>query len=237
MTPAGPRVSLPPCTPSLAREVPSTSRELGLSCVSPPRARSGFTAESLRCAMLTPALDPRPTVLLASIRSCWKDTGRATCDLFCPPSLTRPGHPHACCHKAFSCQRPRQGHVINTRLPDDSHSGSERTRGAVAPSCRRASGCTSGLGRQSTHPPALTGVRVGSNQTRIRKRQGRHHVHSQLSTVLAITTAGTPPFQPRRQSQLEISSKIAPGGDSALSSFKRNKTLLFKYLINLISSN
>ena len=145
--------------PSL-QEVPSASQELGLSCVSLPRARSGFTAESLRCATLTPALDPRPTVLPALIRSCWKDTGRATCDLFSPPSLSSWAIPCAFFpHKAFSCQRPRQRHVINTQLPDDSHRDSECTQGAVAPACRRASSCTSGLGQQSTHPlpPHLDG--------------------------------------------------------------------------------
>lgn len=86
-------------------------------------------------------------------------------------------------------------------------------------------------------PHTLMGIRVDSDQTRIRKRQGLHYLHRSNSAVLAITTVDTPPFQPHRQSQLEISSKIVAGGNFALSSFKRNKTLLFKYLINLMSSN
>lgn len=179
-------------------------------------------------------------MLLALIRSCWKDTGRATCDLFSPPSLAQLGHPLCLCfHKAFSCQRPRQRHVINTRLPDDSHSDSERTQGAVALRAGGPAAAPVAWGGRLRTPclHTLMGVRVGSDQTRIRKHQGLHYLHGSNSAVLAITAAGTSLFQPHRQSQLEISSRIVAGGNFALSSFKRNKTLLFKYVINLMSSN
>lgn len=130
--------------------------------------------------MLTSALNLRPTVLLALIRSCWKDTGWATCDLSSHSILTWLGPPWCLCFStAFSCQLPCQRHLINTQLPNNSHSDSEHTSGAAAPACRpgRVGSCTSGPGHRST-PPALTGVRAGSYQTWIKKLQGLHRTHS-----------------------------------------------------------
>lgn len=87
-----------------------------------------------------------------------------------------------------------------------------------------------GLGCQSM-PPALAGVRAGSYQTRIKKLQGLYCLPGSNSEVWGITTTGTPLQQPHRQSQLENSSKILAGRNFARSSFKRNKALLFKYLL------
>lgn len=151
--------------------------------------------------MLTSALNLRPTVLLALIRSCWKDTGWATCDLSSHSILTWLGPPWCLCFStAFSCQLPCQRHLINTQLPNNSHSDSEHTPGAAAPACRpgRGGSCTSGPGRRSTPPALVSGL--------VATKPGLRNFRA--FTEPTWWDSRHPLLQPHRQSQLEMSSKI-----------------------------
>lgn len=165
--------------------------------------------------MLTSALNLRPTVLLALIRFCWKDTDWATCDLFSPSMLTLARWPMAplflqglflpatlpmtfnqhTAAKLFP-QRLQDSRSVwesnGSRLPENQGYSRESTSGPGAPISSQA----------------LTGVRVSCYQTRVKKHQGHQEVHI-LTTFadptlikqdwgLSITTVGRPPPFPHK---------------------------------------
>lgn len=118
------------------------------------RARSSSTAGSLHCRTPTSALNPHPTVLLALIRFCWKDTAWAMGELFSPSTLTWLGNP-----LVPLCL---QGLFLPAALPKTFNPTQrcQTTPTATPSTCDQAtccSPCTRGLGLPSTSQ-ALTGV-------------------------------------------------------------------------------